>query len=303
MLRGPFVDERENPWQSLGVLDDSTDAARRLGAGDWITPEIRLVRRLSQGSMGSVWVAHDASRGHAVAVKLMAPELVSDPTLEARFQREARAGATIRSPHVVSLLTYGVTSGGLLYIVMELCEGETLRAHLQRVRALPLSEVAHILHGICEALMAAHAHGIVHRDIKPDNILLGRGGLVQVFDFGIAKQPRASDEESLTQANVVVGSLAYMSRDQLLSPREAAPAFDTWAAAVVAYEALSGALPFPGRSFGQLLKVLLVGRFEPLSHFGLDARLDAVFARTFASDPNARFATPRELAAAIMACS
>ncbi len=119
---------------------------------------------------------------------------------------------------------------------------------LGRLGALPLAEVAHLLHGLCE-VTAAHLHGIVHRDIKPDNILVGTDRRIRLFDFAIAKQPRASDEESLTQANVVLGSLAYMSRQQLLSPRMAAPSFDTGDAAVVAYEALSGTLPFPGKSF------------------------------------------------------
>jgi serine/threonine-protein kinase len=249
--------------------------------------------------MGSVWVAHDHRTARDVAVKVMAPELAADPTLEARFEREARAGAKIQSPHVVSLLSHGVTAGGLLYIVMELGEGETLRARLDRLGALPLREVAHILHGLCEALTAAHLHGIVHRDIKPDNILVGTDSRVRVFDFGIAKQPRASDEESLTQANVVLGSLAYMSREQLLSPRQAAPSFDTWAAAVVAYEALSAKLPFPGKSFGQLLKLLVSGRFEPLSQLGLPPDVDPIFERAFATDPTDRFDEPRQLAAAL----
>jgi serine/threonine protein kinase len=269
-------------------------------AGDMVTPDVRLERPIGEGSMGSVWEAIHLGSGLEVAVKFISADTASDPTLHSRFAREARAGAEIQSPHVVALYDYGVTAKGVPYIVMELCRGETLRARIDRELRLHPIVVTRFIGELALALDAAHARGIVHRDIKPENLLVdAKSGMLKVFDFGIAKQRTGADEASLTKANTLLGSLAYMSKDQLVDPKDAVPAYDVWSASVVAYEALCGALPFPGRTFSELLRVLLSGRFTPPSELGLAPSFDPVFSRAFHLQPDARFQKPGELAWAL----
>jgi serine/threonine protein kinase len=267
--------------------------------GDKVTADLRLAELVSSGSMGNVWAAFHTLLGR-VAVKFMAPELASDMTLQSRFAREARAGAEIRSPYVVSLYDHGVTRSGEPYLLMELFEGETLRERLDRELRLHPIVVARFARELAYALEAMHSKQIVHRDIKPENMAIDRAsGFLRVFDFGIAKQPAAADESSLTKANALLGSFAYMSREQLLDPKGAVPAYDVWSAAVVMYEALTGVVPFPAKTFGELLRVLVKGKFARPSELGIAPEYDDVFTRAFAPDPAARFPAASDLADAI----
>src|SRR5262249_11256334 len=159
-------------------------------AGDYITPAIRLVRVLGRGGMGSVWVAEHSGLGTQVAVKLILASVAEDQDFVQRFRCEAMAAAKIKGPHVAQVLDYGVTAGSVPCIVMELLEGEDLRQRMKREGPLNPNEVVAIAFQVAKALGRAHQLGIVHRDIKPDNIFLTDSDgelLVKVLDFGVAK--------------------------------------------------------------------------------------------------------------------
>jgi serine/threonine protein kinase len=285
---------------SLPSLSDDDRPSFEWKRGDLVTADVRLDQPLGEGSMGTVWAATHLGSGLEVAVKFMAADVASDPTQSSRFAREARAVAEIQSPHVVSLYDYGVTHDGYPYIVMELCRGETVRARIDRELRLHPIVVTRVIRELAIALDAAHARGIVHRDIKPENLLLdGASGSLKVLDFGVAKQRAATDEASLTNANTILGSLAYMSKDQLVDAKEAVPAYDVWSASAVAYEALCGVVPFPGRTFSEVLRALLKGEFVRPSQLGISRAYDPVFARAFHADREQRFRAPGELARAI----
>jgi hypothetical protein len=264
--------------------------------GELVTANVRLERPLGEGGMGSVWRARHLGLDVEVAVKFMAPDIVGSAEMRERFAREARSAARIDSPHVVRMFDHGVTPAGVPYIVMELCHGESLRDRLTRLGALELRAAERAVSGLCLALAAAHDLGIVHRDIKPENVFLhGEQATVKVLDFGIAKAPVAAKAAALTAADQVMGTPAYMSLEQLFSPASVSPAFDLWAAAAVAYEAITGARPFPGETLNALIVLMHDGRFVRPTSLGLAASFDAFFERAFHRDAAQRFASAREL--------
>ncbi|MBI4953618.1 MAG: serine/threonine protein kinase, partial [Myxococcales bacterium] len=264
--------------------------------GTHVSASVRLEACIGEGGMGSVWLARDRDTGRELAVKLVAAELVADETVRRRFAREAELGRSIASPHVVRTHAHGVLPDGTPYLVMDLCRGESLRAKLERVGRLDAAEAVGVLEQMASALEAAHALGVVHRDVKPENVfLIAPEGTVKVLDFGIAKREGA-EERVLTQAGVALGTPEYMSPEQLLFPDRLESAIDVWAMAVVAYEALTGRRPFAGDTPGEIFAALCSGHAPPPSALGLPATLDALFARAFATDPAERPRAPSALA-------
>jgi len=170
---------------------------RMLAPEMMVTPSVRLVRPLGRGGMGSVWVADHLTLRTQVAVKFISAEVLErgGRSILTRFEREAQAAAQIRSEHVVHIHDLGVMDGGTPYIVMELLDGESLGHRLKRARSLPADQVRLVVAQVAKALGAAHELGIIHRDIKPDNIFLVKRDdepLVKVLDFGIAKQTQVA---------------------------------------------------------------------------------------------------------------
>ncbi|MGK3983687.1 serine/threonine-protein kinase [Sorangium sp. So ce136] len=272
-----------------------------LHTGQMVTPALRLVRILRRGGMGSIWVADRLSLKAQVAVKFMSPELAEDPGYVERFRREAVAAAQITSPHVAQVLDHGLTSEGMPYIAMELLRGEDLRARIRRLGPLPLAEVARIVTQTAKALGQAHRLGIVHRDIKPDNLFLTEVDgetFVKVLDFGIAK--RARDLRVTTTGNVV-GTPLYMSPEQLISAKDLDFRADLWSLGVVAYHAITGQVPFFADALVALTLVVHAGRFKPPSALRPDAppALDDWMRRALQLDPSARFGSAREMADAL----
>ncbi len=272
--------------------------------GRLVTESLRLVRLLGKGGMGSVWVADHLALHTQVAVKFMSAAALEDPTLISRFEREASAAAQIKSPHVVQTLDHGLMSPeGVPFIVMELLEGEDLASRLKRFGPAPMREVQAVLSQAGKALAKAHQAGIVHRDIKPDNLFLldADGDLfVKVLDFGVAKQ--ASDASlGMTSTGSTVGTPHYMSPEQLLSAKHIDHRCDLWALAVVAYRMLTGRLPFRGETLGALSVALHQGVFQPPSAFrpDLGPAVDAWFARALNREIEARFASVKELVDAL----
>ncbi len=270
--------------------------------GSVVGGKYRLERALAAGGMGSVWIARDVRLEIQVAVKFMAAGLAEAPGAAARFEREAKAAAQLKSPHVVHIYDHGVEDG-TPYIAMELLEGEDLETVLERERRLSLPRAAEILGQAAKALRAAHEAHIVHRDIKPANLFLARSGddtVVKVLDFGIAKETQlARDRGSQTTTGAILGSPLYMSPEQArggtITDRS-----DLWSLGVVAFEMVTGCQPFLGASVGDVIAKICGDELPVASRFAPDLPppVDAFFTRALARDPAARFPSARALAEA-----
>ncbi len=275
----------------------------RLEPGYQLTPSVKLKRLLRRGGMGAVWEAEHLGLGSTVAVKLMTGSFVEDDPMVLRFSREAACTAQIKSPHVVHIYDHGTNADGLPYIVMELLEGEDLAERLERGGPLGLLELAEVLSQVAKALGKAHQAGVVHRDIKLNNVFLQDvGGEVyaKLLDFGVAKQG-PTDDNSLTTTGVLVGTLAYMSPEQLHDAKSVDHRTDLWSLGVLAYRALTGKMPFSDdKGMGALMLAVSQGRFVPPSELRpeLPAALDGWFLRALDGDPNRRFQSARDLAEA-----
>lgn len=235
--------------------------------GQFITSTIRLLRRLEHGvgGMGEVWVAeHLALRTH-VAVKFMVSKYARSEESLRRFTQEAQAAALLQSPHVAKVFDHSTTVEGEPYIVMELLRGETLRARLDRVGVFPPEEACRMIEHAAKALSEAHRAGLVHRDIKPDNLfVLDVEGepFLKVLDFGIVKQ--LDSGPSTTSSSGKLGVVRYMSPERLGSTaHEVDHRADLWSLGVVAYELLTGHLPFTGQTDFLIAKAVDIGTFTP----------------------------------------
>ena len=198
-----------------------------------------LTELVATGGMGEVWRAEDAVLGRVVAVKLLRREYAADDAFLGRFRAEARHAASLSHPGIAQVFDYGEDEG-TAYLVMELVPGEPLSARLQRETALPAAVAVPLLQQAAGALDAAHATGLVHRDVKPGNLLITPDERVKITDFGIA---RAGDQAPLTRTGEVMGTAQYLSPEQAMG-RQASPASDVYSLGIVAYETLSGRRPF-----------------------------------------------------------
>jgi serine/threonine-protein kinase len=201
----------------------------------------RLTERIAVGGMGEVWKAQDEVLGREVAVKVLKPEYTGDEAFLTRFRNEARHTASITHPNIANVYDYGETDRGA-YLVMEFVPGEPLNDIFAREGALPVERAMDILAQTARGLSAAHAAGLVHRDVKPGNLLVTPEGHVKVTDFGIA---RAGDQVPLTATGQVMGTAQYLAPEQAMG-RPATPLSDIYALGVVGYEALTGERPFTG---------------------------------------------------------
>ncbi|MFH8447650.1 serine/threonine-protein kinase [Streptomyces fungicidicus] len=238
----------------------------------------RLTGRLGAGGMGTVWAGRDTLMDREVAVK-QALTAAAGP-LTARILREARAAARVEHPAVVTVHDV-VVEDGHPWIVMERVHGEPLADRLDRTGALPEREAARIGTAVTEALAAAHARGVLHRDVKPGNVLLGNGGRVVLTDFGIAY---IVGEESLTQAGEFVGSLAYTAPERMGGQRPG-PASDMWSLGVLLYEMVEARSPFRRESMEATVGAVLTGKMPP---FCRAAALAPLIKALLAADPAAR---------------
>jgi formylglycine-generating enzyme required for sulfatase activity/serine/threonine protein kinase len=275
--------------------------------GTLVNPRVRLVRPLEEGGMGTVWVAEHLTLEHEVAVKFIAADLLTEgDQARQRFQREAKAAAQIRSPHVVQILDQGLMEDGTPYIVMELMAGNNLGDWLDLTGRLGIAEAASMVTQVARALSKAHQLGIVHRDIKPQNIFLvdeERTGevieqLVKVLDFGIARRGKISG--GLTKPGVVIGTPEFICPDQVLDSKQPDAQTDLWSLSVVAYQALTGELPFFADTIAKLVGQLIRCEFKPPTELrpGLPKAIDAFFVRAFQREPAERFGSAAKLAVA-----
>jgi serine/threonine-protein kinase len=270
-----------------------------LGSGSVIAGRYRLERLLAQGGMGAVWVARHLQLDVDVAVKLMRPAYVSSADARARFEREAKASAHLRSPHFVHVLDYGVEADAP-FLVMELLEGEDLQSRLRSEPRLSLADTQRIVHQIARGLRVAHEAGLVHRDLKPANIFLSRQGneeIVKVLDFGVAKVTGLEGSGAETATGVLLGSPQYMSPEQVRSSKELDRRSDLWSLGVIAFRCLTGQLPFQGEAVGDLIIEIWT---EPIPRASslvpdLDPAVDAFLERALRREPHLRFQTADEM--------
>ncbi len=257
----------------------------------------RLIARLGQGGMGEVWRAYDTATDRVVALKMLLPHFAQDKTFEQRFRREARAVARLEDPHVVPVHDVGEIEGRL-YVTMRLINGHDLQTLLDGGPLLPQQAVG-IVEQIAAALHVAHKSGVVHRDVKPSNVLLTEDDFAYLIDFGIA---RAAGDTGITATGATIGTWAYMAPERFRSG-EVEPGSDIYALTCVLYECLTGLKPFPGNTFEQLALAHLVDP-PPMPSGKRDVippAMDEVIGRGLAKDPAQRYRTTTELAAAARA--
>jgi serine/threonine-protein kinase len=258
----------------------------------------RMVELLGQGGMATIYRAHDNQLDRDVAVKLLRPEYGRDPEFLSRFRQEAQAAASLNHPNVVSVYDYGQDTAGP-FIVMEIVEGEDLASIVRRSGALPPRQGARITADAARALEAAHARGIVHRDVKPGNILISRDGRVKVTDFGIA---RAMAEAQMTLPGTTLGSVHYFSPEQARG-EQADAASDIFSLGIVLFEELTGQRPWEGDTAAAVAMARLAGPTPDPStrRAGVSPELAAITRKAMAREPEDRWESADAFADALEA--
>ena len=237
-------------------------------------PQLEILSLIGRGGMGAVYKARQPALDRFVALKLLPPESVAGPGFTERFNREARALARLNHPNIVVIHEFG-QAGGLPYFLMEFVDGLNLR-QLEQAGRLPAREALAIIPQICEALQFAHDAGIVHRDVKPENILIDKGGRVKIADFGIAKMMGVEGGEAATATSQAIGTPHYMAPEQVEHPETVDHRADIYSLGVVLYEMLTGELP--------------LGKFAaPSRRVRVDVRLDEVVLRALEKEPDLRY--------------
>lgn len=282
----------------------------QLPADPILSDRWRLLSPIGEGAMGEVWHGRHEQLGHDVAVKIMKSEAAQDDNLVARFRREARIAAQMRSKHIVRVEDFGVTRDGRPFLVMEFLRGQTLASVLEKQHRPDRLFVLKAVQHIATACDIAHPAGIVHRDLKPENcfVVADDDGepLVKVLDFGIAK---VTDNVFVTMNGVVTGSHAllgtpvYMSPEQARGEPEIDGRSDLWSLGVITYEMLMGKIPFEVGSLAQVLFAVLTGPIPPPSKVDptFTPAMDAWVSRALSRDKSQRFSTGKELASALAA--
>jgi serine/threonine protein kinase len=265
----------------------------------------QLVKLIGRGGMGSVWEARHVSLGTPSAIKFIEAEYANSAEARSRFDKEAKAAATIQSKHAIQIYDHGVTDDGKPYIVMELLTGEPLDKRIERLGQLTLQDTAKILQQVSRGLARAHERGIIHRDLKPENIFIVRNTdddeeVAKVLDFGIAKiqnSPHSPGITSSTKTGAVLGTPFYMSPEQARGLRNVDHRTDVWSLGVIAFKCITGRLPFDGESVGDLLVKICTAPIPIPSHSvpGLPQAFDTWFMRALEREPERRFSSVTEL--------
>jgi eukaryotic-like serine/threonine-protein kinase len=267
----------------------------------------RVLAKLGEGGMGSVWLAEHSILGRQAAIKILHPQFSHQAEIVARFFNEARAATATADPGIVQVFDFGQLDDGNAYIVMELLEGETLEQRLHRVKRFTPTEAQRIVRQVATSLGSAHERGITHRDIKPDNIFLVKdaevlgGERAKLVDFGIAKMP--GEHSGHTNASAVIGTPAYMSPEQCIGAGHVDQRADIYALGCVWFALLVGHPPFMGRGSGDVIAMHLMKEpTVPSSEVsGIPRDVEALIMRCLAKEPGERPKNGNELAKAIAA--
>jgi serine/threonine-protein kinase len=276
--------------------------------GDVIAGKYRLEEELGSGGMGTLFVAGHELLATRVAIKFLAPHLLSQKSSVARFLREARAIAQLSSEHIVRVMDVGLENGHP-YLVMELLEGRDLYEALNVDGPFPIAEAVDCVLQVLAGIAEAHAAGIVHRDLKPANIFIAErsdGYIVKVLDFGVAKvdvevESRAGDRGRLTTDTATIGSPSYMAPEQVRAARDVDNRADLWAVGAVLYELITGKLAFPGETMLEIIAAILTRAPESVRNYRDDVptALESALEQCLERDPSQRFVDAEELARAI----
>jgi len=288
------VEAPASPLEALVARAEASEAAGRT-VGPYA-----IERLLGKGGMGAVYLARHRDGGPPVALKVMLPKMEVDEAVQEIFVREIEVTRALRHPNVVGLLDFG-RHEGRFYFALEYCAGGSVEALRVRLGGrVPLASVLRIAVDALEGLAAAHASGFVHRDIKPDNVLLGEDGAARLADFGLAKSFQQAGLSGLTATGAVGGTYPFMAREQLTSYREARPTTDVWSMAATLYFLVTGeyARDFGGRD---PIAAILRGGTVPLRQRdpSIPEDLAAVIDRALEDEPARRFPTAREFGDAV----
>jgi eukaryotic-like serine/threonine-protein kinase len=288
---------------------EAAQSAAGVNEGTILAGKYRVDQVLGVGGMGAVVAARHLELNHRVAIKFLLPALLSDAGCVERFAREARAAVRITSEHVARVFDVGTLDNGAPYMVMEFLEGDDLAEWIRKRGPLPIDQAVDFLLQASVAIADAHSLGIVHRDLKPANLFCVRRNdgqyFIKVLDFGISKLTEASTSESgmsVTQTSTVMGSPLYMSPEQLHSAKDVDARTDVWALGVILFELLTGTVPFPGESFGELAVKIAIRPAPPLRSLRPDAPrgLEAVVSRCLEKDRARRYPDVAEMARALL---
>ncbi|WP_437719240.1 protein kinase [Sorangium sp. So ce448] len=270
--------------------------------GEVFAQKYRLERSLGQGAMGVIFAAEHVSLRQRVAVKFLLPRAMTLPGASARFLREARAAAAIRSEHVARVIDVGTADLGVPYLVMEYLRGRDLQREIEARGPLPVSEaVDYVIQG-CEAIAEAHARGIVHRDLKPGNLFLTTGAtgapIIKVLDFGLSKSAAAEDDGKLTASEMMLGSPCYMSPEQVRCSKDVDARTDIWSLGVILYQLLTARFPFEVSRISALFVAIAMQAPTPprVHRMELPARLEDIILRCLEKEPEVRVQTVADLA-------
>jgi serine/threonine-protein kinase len=274
--------------------------ARPPQTGEVIADRYELEELVGTGGMSSVFRAHDRQLDRRIAIKILHEHYSDDPEYIERFRREARAVARLSHPNIVTVIDRGADDGRQ-YIVFEHVDGENLKELVVRSGRLPVRRALELALAVADGLAFAHDHGLVHRDVKPQNVLLSREGEVKVTDFGIARSLHV--DHGMTQTGTVLGTGEYLAPEQA-SGRPVSPATDVYSLGVVLWELLAGDVPFTGENF---VAVALHHVNDPPPHLrdrrpDVSPRLDAAVERALAKDPARRFPSMAAFAKELRAC-
>lgn len=258
-----------------------------------VVGDYELLARLGKGGMGSVFKAKHVKTGLVVAFKVLMPSDAKNPNLVKRFQRESKIALRLRHENIVAGLDAGVF-GNLFYLAMEFVDGESLAELLRREGKLSPDRAIHIMLCIARALAYAHAEGLIHRDVKPENILLGRDGSVKLCDLGLAREV---SDLGFTMLGTALGTPKYMSPEQVAGLKTIDGRTDIYSLGATAYHMVAGRAPYDGPSSAAIMTAQLSGKFPPLAEVapGLDRRLVGIIERCMRKDPAERYQTADEL--------
>ncbi|HEY0387078.1 MAG TPA: Stk1 family PASTA domain-containing Ser/Thr kinase [Gaiellales bacterium] len=261
--------------------------------GELFDGRYRLERRIGTGGMADVYLAEDETLHRQVAIKILADRYTQDEGFVERFRREATAAAGLNHPNIVSIYDRG-EAGGTYYIAMEYIEGPTLKEEINARAPLPEAEALGYAQQVLQALEFAHRRGVIHRDIKPHNMMVTPDGLLKVTDFGIA---RAANQVEMTEVGSIVGTAQYLSPEQARG-QTVGPQSDIYSLGIVLYELLTGEVPFTGSSAVEIAMKQVNERPVPPSRKNrlISPAVEAVVMRALAKDPALRFRSAREMA-------
>ncbi len=279
-----------------GASNRARNVASILHPGDLLGGRYEILQLLGEGGMGAVYKARDRELDRSVALKLIRPEMASNPAILARFKQELLLSRQVTHKNVIRIYDLG-DADGVKFISMEFVEGKDLRALIRETKKFSPAEAVEIMHQVCQALEAAHSVGVIHRDLKPQNIMRDPNGRILVMDFGLA---RTVEGDGMTQVGALVGTMEYMSPEQALA-KELDQRSDLFTAGLILYELLTGKMPFHAESTLASLIKRTQERAVPVSDHdeSIPGALSGIVSKCLERDPNLRYQTATEMLRAL----